>query len=66
MTNDEIIKKAGSDWQKERGAMRDYLEIIIGIVRKDEKEECAKLVDKMMGDWQLGKEVAAVMRGDGK
>lgn len=40
MTDDEIIAKAGSHWQRTRGTMQDYLKMIIKFAREDEREEC--------------------------
>jgi predicted nucleotidyltransferase len=41
MTDEEIIKKAGSHWQRTRGTMDSYLKMIIKIAREDEREACA-------------------------
>ena len=38
MTDDEIIAKAGSHWQRTRGTMRDYLLMVIKTAREDERE----------------------------
>ena len=64
MNSDEIVKQAGSDWQKTRGTMREYIEGVIALTRADEREKCINVVEKMMGDWQLGRDVIATLRGE--
>ena len=55
MNNDEIIKKAGTNWSQERGTMRTYIESIIEITRKDERESIAEVLGeveiKIGDDW---------------
>lgn len=64
MNSDEIVKQAGSDWQKTRGTMREYIEGVIALARADEREVCVKIVERMMGGWQLGRDVIATLRGE--
>lgn len=45
MTHDEIIQQAGSEWNKLRGTMNDYLANVIRLAREDEREACAKVCD---------------------
>lgn len=66
MTTEEIIKLAGAEWQEKRGTMGEYLESVIKFAQKDEREKCANVIDKMMGDWRLGKEVAKAVRARGE
>lgn len=42
MTDEEIIQKAGSEWQRTRGDMNSYLRIIIRLTREQAREECIK------------------------
>ena len=45
MTDDEIIAKAGSHWQRTRGTMRDYLLMVIKTAREDERERISEQAD---------------------
>lgn len=42
MTDEEIIQKAGHEWDKLRGDMRSYLAIVIRIAREAERKKCEK------------------------
>lgn len=66
MTDEEIIKKAGSVWQRTRGTMDSYLKLVVKFAREDEREICAKIVDRKMDGWILGKEVSDAIRGGEK
>ena len=66
MTNEQLIKKAGKAWTNagsKGGDMGGYLNILIELARADEREKCIKVVMRVMGDWQLGKDVIATLRG---
>jgi hypothetical protein len=65
MTEDEIIKRAGSHWQRTRGTMDSYLKMIIKIAREDEREACARVCEdfERFGDTR---DVAAAIRARGE
>jgi hypothetical protein len=46
MTDEEIIQKAGHEWDKLRGDMRSYLAIVIRMAREDEREACARIAEE--------------------
>lgn len=50
MTDDEIIKKAGSAWQRTRGTMDSYLKLVIQFAREDEREACARVCEDRAAD----------------
>jgi hypothetical protein len=69
MTNQELIEKAGREWtisSNKGGDMNTYLGILIQLVREDERKVCIDVIERMMGDWKLGREVATALRGGKK
>ena len=68
MTNQELVERTGREWSKtgnnKGGDMNAYLSILIKLAREDEREICIAVIEKMMGDWQLGRDVIATLRGE--
>ena len=62
MTNDQIIQQAGTEWNKTRGTMNDYLATVIRIARKDEREACAETAMCFVNG---GQEIAEAIRARG-
>jgi hypothetical protein len=66
MTEDEIIKRAGSHWQRTRGTMDSYLKMIIKIAREDEREACAKVCESFESEPVSHATVAYAIRARGE
>ena len=45
MTDDEIIQQAGTEWNKLRGTMADYLSTVIRLAEAHERNQILKLAD---------------------
>jgi hypothetical protein len=71
MTRDEITAMARNcGWAKvgremEYPVLTGRLERFAALIAAAEREACAVMVERGMGDWQLGKKVAAAIRARG-
>lgn len=46
MTDEDIVRRAGSDWARTRGTMGSYLKLVIKYAREAEREACAQACEE--------------------